>query len=75
MVKNVCLLFFCYASKETNTRPRNMALIDKYIDLFTDFGFKKLFGTEPNKDLFIDFLNQLLPPRHQISELSYTPTE
>jgi PD-(D/E)XK nuclease family transposase len=28
---------------------------DKYINPFTDFGFKKLFGTEPNKDLLIDF--------------------
>jgi PD-(D/E)XK nuclease family transposase len=24
---------------------------EKYINPFTDFGFKKLFGTEPNKDL------------------------
>lgn len=35
-----------------------MALQDKYINPFTDFGFKKLFGSEPNKDLLIDFLNQ-----------------
>ncbi|MDX2306434.1 MAG: PD-(D/E)XK nuclease family transposase, partial [Microscillaceae bacterium] len=33
---------------------------DKYINLFTDFGFKKLFGEEPNKDLLIAFLNELL---------------
>ncbi len=33
---------------------------DKYISPFTDFGFKKLFGTELNKDLLIDFLNELL---------------
>jgi len=31
-----------------------MALQDKYINPFTDFGFKKLFGSEPNKDLLID---------------------
>jgi hypothetical protein len=34
---------------------------DKYINPFTDFGFKKLFGTELNKDLLMDFLNELLP--------------
>jgi len=28
------------------------ALKDKYINPFTDFGFKKLFGTEFNKPLF-----------------------
>ncbi|TAE03546.1 MAG: hypothetical protein EAZ97_01340 [Bacteroidetes bacterium] len=33
----------------------------KYINPYTDFGFKKLFGEEGNKDLLIDFLNQLLP--------------
>ena len=37
-----------------------MRLKDKYINPFTDFGFKKLFGTEPNKNLLIDFLNELL---------------
>ena len=31
-----------------------------YLNPFTDFGFKKLFGEEYNKDLLIDFLNQLL---------------
>jgi predicted transposase/invertase (TIGR01784 family) len=52
-----------------------MALQDKYINPFTDYGFKKLFGSELNKDLLIDFLNQVLPERHHIQELSYTPTE
>ena len=52
-----------------------MALQDKYINPFTDFGFKKLFGTEVNKDLLINFLNQVLPEHHRVEELSYTPTE
>ncbi|OQY36572.1 MAG: hypothetical protein B6229_09720 [Spirochaetaceae bacterium 4572_7] len=33
---------------------------DTYINPFTDFGFKKLFGTEFNKPLLINFLNQLI---------------
>lgn len=48
---------------------------DKYLNPFTDFGFKKLFGEEPNKDLLIDFLNQILPPQHQIQDLTYLNTE
>ena len=32
-------------------KDHSMALQDKYINPFTDFGFKKLFGSEPNKDL------------------------
>ncbi|NOT60286.1 MAG: PD-(D/E)XK nuclease family transposase [Acidobacteria bacterium] len=47
----------------------------KYLDPFTDYGFKRLFGSEPNKDLLIDFLNQLLPPEHQIEELTYSSNE
>ncbi|HND89000.1 MAG TPA: PD-(D/E)XK nuclease family transposase, partial [Saprospiraceae bacterium] len=38
---------------------------EKYVNPFTDFGFKKLFGTELNKDLLIDFLNQVVLPQHR----------
>ena len=47
---------------------------EKYINPLTDFGFKKLFGTEPNKDLLIDFLNEILPNR-QIKDLNYSSNE
>ncbi len=53
-----------------------MALIEKYINPFTDFGFKKLFGTEPNKDLLIDFLNEVvLPKQRTIQDLTYRKNE
>ncbi|MCI6838918.1 MAG: Rpn family recombination-promoting nuclease/putative transposase, partial [Prevotella sp.] len=32
---------------------------ERYISLLTDFGFKRIFGTAPNKDLLINFLNSL----------------
>lgn len=47
----------------------------KYINPYTDFGFKKLFGEEANKDLLIDFLNQLLPVHHQIADLNFRNPE
>ena len=47
----------------------------KYINPFTDFGFKKLFGTEFNKELLIDFLNQVLGERERIQDLTYLNTE
>ena len=50
-------------------------MISKYLNPYTDFGFKKLFGEEGSKDLLVDFLNQLLPPQHQIAELSFKNTE
>jgi predicted transposase/invertase (TIGR01784 family) len=46
----------------------------KYINPLTDFGFKKLFGSEPNKALLIDFLNQILPDR-KIKDLTYSSGE
>jgi predicted transposase/invertase (TIGR01784 family) len=50
-------------------------LSEKYINLLTDFGFKKLFGTVVNKDLLIDFLNQLLPSHRQIADVTYKVNE
>jgi predicted transposase/invertase (TIGR01784 family) len=47
----------------------------RYINPYTDFGFKKLFGEEANKDLLIDFLNQLLPSEHTIVNLTFKNTE
>ena len=50
--------------------------VEKYINPFTDYGFKKLFGEEPNKDLLLDFLNELLKEEQgQIVELNYIKTE
>jgi hypothetical protein len=46
----------------------------KYINPFTDFGFKKLFGTEANKELLVDFLNQVMGNREQIHDLTYLNT-
>ncbi len=47
----------------------------KYFNPYTDFGFKKLFGEEANKDLLADFLNQLLPAKHKIVELTFKNPE
>ncbi len=33
----------------------------KYINPFTDFGFKKIFGEEASKPMLIDFLTSILP--------------
>ena len=49
---------------------------DKYINPFTDYGFKKIFGEEPNKDLLLDFLNELLKEEQgEIIDLTYLKTK
>jgi predicted transposase/invertase (TIGR01784 family) len=47
----------------------------KYINPFTDFGFKKIFGEEASKPLLLDFLNALLPQQNKIVDLSFKNTE
>ena len=46
-----------------------------FINPFTAFGFKKIFGEEASKPLLIDFLNALLPPKDKIASLSFKNTE
>ena len=49
---------------------------ERYINPYTDFGFKKLFGTEMNKDLLISFLNALFNGRKQeITDVQYLNAE
>ena len=49
--------------------------IPTYIDPISDFGFKRIFGTEPNKDLLIAFLNVLFRGRKSISDIVFVSTE
>ena len=48
---------------------------ERYINPFTDFGFKRLFGTEMNKELLISFLNSLLNGHEEITDIRYRNTE
>ena len=54
----------------------------RYINPYTDFGFKRLFGTEPNKAILMAFLNALFEEetdpkleKHVITDLNYLPGE
>ncbi len=46
-----------------------------YIDPFTDFGFKRIFGSEESKPLLISFLNDLLPIEDKIVSLKFNKNE
>lgn len=49
--------------------------IGTFIDPLTDFGFKRLFGNEPSKELLVDFLNELFEGRKIITDLVYNKNE
>ena len=48
---------------------------DRYINPYTDFGFKLLFGTAMNKELLISFLNALLFGEETVKDITYLNTE
>ena len=51
-------------------------IAERYINPYTDFGFKKLFGTEMNKDLLISFLNALFTDSdREIVDVQYLNSE
>ncbi len=49
--------------------------LDVFMNPYTDFGFKKIFGEETNKDLLIDFLNALLGEEVKISNITFLKNE
>ena len=55
----------------------NPFIPERYINPITDFGFKRLFGTESNKDLLIDFLNAIigLKKKECIHDVTFLPPE
>ena len=51
-------------------------LTEKYVNLFTDYGFKRIFGEKISKDLLLDFLNELLfQNESRIVDLTYLKKE
>ena len=44
---------------------------ERYISLLTDFGFKRIFGTDLNKDLLINFLNSLFNGEEVIKDVKF----
>src|SRR5882757_5220058 len=49
--------------------------LGRFIDPLSDFSFKRLFGSEPNKDILIHFLNELFKGQKEIVDLVYSTTE
>lgn len=52
-----------------------MQMTERYINPHTDFGFKRLFGSEFNKELLISFLNAIFAGKQEIKDVTYMNTE
>ena len=47
----------------------------RFMNPFTDMGFKRIFGQEANKDLLLDFLNELLEGEDRIADVQFLDKE
>jgi len=54
---------------------KSLPPVGKYIDPLADFAFKKIFGTEPNKDLLMAFINAVFRGRKQIVDVVFNKNE
>lgn len=52
-----------------------LATHERFANFYTDFAFKKLFGTEANKECLIGFLNSIFEGEEEILDLTYLNTE
>ena len=50
-------------------------MVEKYINPHTDFGFKRLFGSEFNKELLISFLNAMFHGEQNVQDITYLNSE
>jgi len=46
----------------------------RFLNVLTDFGFHRIFGTESSKSILINFLNEIIKEEGLITEIEYLPT-
>ena len=76
---NFCIFFLEFSEKNRKFAIRYQLsqyfAMGKYINPFTDWGFKRLFGQEFSKDLLISFLNDLLVDEMHIRDVTFKDKE
>ena len=50
-------------------------IVQRYVDILTDAGFKAVFGDHRNKDELMDLLNVILPAARRVEDIEYNTTE
>lgn len=56
-------------------KDQYLTTMSRFINPFTDVGFKRIFGQEINKDLLIDFLNSLFAGEKHILDIRFLDKE
>ena len=50
-------------------------VVQRYVDLLSNSGFKAVFGDRANKDVVMSVINMLLPEGRRVEDIEYAPTE
>ena len=56
-------------------KDQYLTTMSRFINPFTDVGFKRIFGQEINKDLLIDFLNSLFAGEKHVTDIRFLDKE
>ena len=51
------------------------AVLQRYVNLLSNSGFKAVFGDRANKDVVMSVMNMLLPEGRRVEDIEYAPTE
>ena len=51
------------------------AVVQRYVNLLSNSGFKAVFGDRANKDVVMSVINMLLPEGKHVADIEYAPTE
>ena len=49
-------------------------IMQRYVDLLKNSGFKAVFGDRNNKEVVKSVINALLPKYRQVTEIEFAPT-
>ena len=55
-------------------RGKRNEVVQRYVNLLTNAGFKAVFGDRANKDVVMSVINTLLPEGKQVKDIDYLPT-
>lgn len=68
-------VILCNFVVDNETQIQNVDFMGKFINPFTDYGWKILFGEEASKSILIEFLNDLLEGERNVKDIKYLKTE
>lgn len=58
-----------------NLSDQKEDVVQRYVDIMTNAGFKALFGDMNNKEAVMSIINAFLPEHRKVIDIEYLPTD